>query len=72
MHGELPQRIEPELPIMDGEPPRQECGDRVNIGLVDLTAAQACHGEIIRVDHEHFMNLIVSVAGIYRAGVNKR
>ena len=56
---QLRQRIEPELPIMSGKPLRQEGGDCVNVGFLDLTAAQALYGRIVRVDHEHLMSLIV-------------
>ena len=44
---------------MSGKPLRQEGGDCINVGFLDLTAAQALYWRIVRVDHEHLMNLIV-------------
>jgi hypothetical protein len=53
------------------ESARQQRRDGVNIGVIDLPAAQSRHGKTIRVDHDRIVNLIVSVARIYRGGMNK-
>ena len=69
--GQLRKGVQPELARAAGESLRQQRGDGVNIGFFDLTAAQSRHGKHHRVDHDRFVNLIVSVARIYRGGMNK-
>jgi hypothetical protein len=56
---------------MGREPARQQRGDRGNVGFFDLTAAQSWRGRSHSHDHDEFVNLIVSVAPLYRAPVNK-
>ena len=72
MARQLGQRIKPELARANGKAARQQRGDGVNIGLFDLAAAEPRCRKILRIDHEHVVNLIVSVGGIYRRGVNKQ
>jgi hypothetical protein len=64
--GQLREGAQPEPAIVGRESARQQRRDGFDIGFIDLTAAQSRHGEAIRVDHERFVNLIVSVARIYR------
>ena len=69
--GQLRKGMQPEQAIAVREFPRQQRRDGVDIGFFDLTAAESRHGKHHRVDQDHFVNLIVSVARIYRGGVNK-